>query len=399
MNRTIAMKIAVSVAAALLSLAALEAGVRVWGHMQAAQPSPQTAAELIRALPHGFIEGREIGNQMIVHNAAWFARHPAPAQVTSAYAGTSRTKVLRPQHFGIEGAVNGSGNSYNEISYGLLMQMEALRIQFPNLRTVHVEASLLLRQSARLRVAGDHYKYLPLLEALLPLRDALPGGQAFRAEVLAARKAGPKAPGRLALRAQRSSMRLANLFGAGGEKAIPVLQDEWMRDLLPNGERAAAAGPLRQRADWKPETTPDNAKVQRMRDIPGWKPWDGLFDLVALWGREHGIAIVLFQPPVRSDLYHFQLEYGLHDHVADLQRVARQYGVPFIDMDTPQLGYMDDWALFADEDHMDTCAGTVLLQGAIGEGVRQFRETGELLPAVPRARIATLQAARLGQCG
>ena len=32
-----------------------------------------------------------------------------------------------------------------------------------------------------------------------------------------------------------------------------------------------------------------------------WRYW------IALWGQEHHIEIVLFKPPVRSDLYRFQL--------------------------------------------------------------------------------------------
>lgn len=401
MQPPIPWKIAMSVAAALLSVAALEAGVRIWARVQAAGPPAPSPAALVEELSRATIGGREIGNQMIVHNTAWFAKHPAPAGVTSAYVGTSRTKPLRPERFGIEGAVNGAGNSYNEISYGLLLQMEALRLQFPKLATVYVESSLLLRRPARLVLEEDHYKYLPLLEALLPLRDALPGGEAFRRDVQAARENGPgRPPRRLALRSWRSSMRLSNAFGAGAEaKRIPVLQDEWLRGLRPNGERANEAGPRIPRHNWKPAVTPENVTVHRMREIPGWKPWDGLFDLIAMWGRRNGIQVVLFQPPVRSDLHRFQSAQGLADHVADLRRVAAGHAVPFIDLNVPSLGYMDDWSLFSDEDHLETCAGSTLLLAAIGEGARAFREKGDLLPVVPRERVEALHADRLRRCG
>lgn len=401
MQLSIPWKIAASAAAALLSVAALEAGVRIWVRAHAAAPSARSPAALIEELSRATIGGREIGNQMIVHNAAWFARHPAPAQVTSAYVGTSRSKPLRPERFGIEGAVNGAGNSYNEISYGLLLQMEALRLQFPNLATVYVESSFLLRRPARLVLEEDHHKYLPLLEALLPLRDELPGADAFRRDVQAARENGPgRLSRRLALRSWRSSMRLSNVFGAGHDaKRIPVLQDEWLRNLKPNGERAYDAGPRIPRHNWKPAVTPENITVHRMREIPGWKPWDGLFDLIARWGRKNRVQIVLFQPPVRADLHRFQSAQGLADHVADLRRVAAAYSVPFIDLNQPDLGYMDDWTLFSDEDHLETCAGSALLLGAIGEGAREFRENGTLLPVVPRARVEALHAERLRRCG
>lgn len=125
------------------------------------------------------IKGREIGNQMLVYNIALFSHHPDPESITSAFVGTSRSKVLRPQWFGLEGAANGSGNTYNEITYGALLQAEILRLRFPNIRTVYLEASLLLRRPDRLIVEEDHRKYLPLLESALPLRDGPPGGAEF----------------------------------------------------------------------------------------------------------------------------------------------------------------------------------------------------------------------------
>lgn len=391
-------KLAISLLAASFTLLLLESCVRFHGAYQRSQALPATVDELLQVLPRTRIQGREIGSQMLVHNVALFARHPAPASVTSAYVGTSRTKVLRPAWFGIDGAVNASGNGYNAVSYGLLMQIEALRLQFPGLRTVYVESSLLLRRSAHLQLEEDHLKYVALLEALLPLRDALPAGDSFRKEVESVRKGNLHRQGHLELLSHRSTIRISRAFHTEASRVLPVLEDKSISSLLSNGERSQLPGPAVAKPEQRPEIGRDNIKVQRLREIPSWKPWDGLFDMVALWGRQHGIQIVLYQPPVRADLHRYQLEYGLRDHVADLQRVAIQYSVPFIDLNRTGLGYSEDWSLFADEDHMETCPGIVLLQGGIEEGLRRFRLSGELLPAPARAEVEARYSGKFKAC-
>lgn len=391
-------KIAMSLLAAMLSLALLEGTVRTYHAQRSSQSLAATPESLVRSLPQAWIHGREIGSQMIVHNVALFARHATPSAVQRAYAGTSRTKVLRPAWFGIEDAVNASGNSYNEISYGLLIQLEAVRLQFANVRTVYVESSLLLRRPAGLHLHEDHLKYIALLDALLPLRDKLPGAEHFRREVKSARdrSGGGSAP--LQAVSQRSTIRISNALGVEATRSLPVLEDKWVSSLLPNGERAIEPGPALSRANQRLEIARDNIKIQRLREIPAWKPWDGLFDMVALWGRQHGIQIVLFQPPVRADLYRYKVEYGLADHVEDLQRVARQYGIPFIDLNRPGLGYIEDGSLFADEDHMETCPGVILLQGGIEEGLRRFHGSGDLLPSPTRSEVERRFGAKLMAC-
>lgn len=399
MTRRSALTLYLATAAVVLAVVAvLEVAVR------RAEAAGATVADsvpaMVSALGGASISGREIGNQMLVHNMALFLRHPSPALVDTAYVGTSRTKVLRPRWMGQDRAVNSSGNSYNEISYGLLLQAEVARLRFPGLKRVYVESSLLLRRPGRLILEPDHRKYLPLLESILPLRDRLPGGPAFRAEVEKARQSPQPRKWRLHLLAHRADMRLSGLLpGGGGQGSIPVTQDGLFRELDASGQRQATPPALIPKAQQRPEITNENVKVQRMRDIPGWAPWDGLFDLFALWGRAHGIEVVLFQPPVRSDLHRFQQESGLAAHVADLQRVSREHGIPFIDLNRPELGYMDQWALFSDEDHMETCAGVVLLHAALDGGLQKFRERGELLPAVGRDEARKLAAGKLRQCG
>lgn len=356
---------------------------------------------LLKELPHATISGREIGSQMLVHNVALFAAHPDPASVDAAFVGTSRTKVLRPGWMGLKHAVNASGNSYNEISYGLLLQAEVARLQFPNLRRVYLESSMLLRRPARLILEPDHRKYLPLLESLAPLRDQLPGAQKFREELARTRTEQTKPGWHLQLLAHRSDMRLSRLLPTGmaaPDGPIPVNQDILFRQLDANGQRKEDPPVLVPRDKQRPEILAENVKVQRLRDVADWAPWDGLFDLAAIWGRTHGIEIVLFQPPVRSDLYRRKIDMGLPAHVADLERVARQYGIPFIDLNRPELGYIDDWTLFSDEDHLETCIGVVLLQSALDVGYQQFKREGVLLPRPARAEIQRRSAQHLARC-
>jgi hypothetical protein len=387
-----------SALAALAAFLLVEGGVRL-SEAASRDRVPRDVPSTIASLTDATIEGREIGNQFLVHNLNLFARYPHPERVDTAYVGTSRTKVLRPAWMGQANAVNGSGNSYNEISYGLLLQAEVVRLRFPNVKRIYVESSLLLRRPGRLIVEPDHRKYLPLLQTLLPLRDQLPGADRFRAE-LARAEASPRPPNWPPhLVAHRPELRLSRLLPDAAQGArIPVTRDGLFQELDASGERKAPPLAVIPPEQQRPEITIDNVKVQRLRKIPEWAPWDGLFDMVALWGRLHGIEIVLFQPPVRSDLYRFQQQFGLAAHVADLQRVAKQYGIPFVDLDRPELGYMSDWALFSDEDHMETCAGVALLQTALTDGHGQFRERGVLLPAISREEAARLAAPRLRQC-
>jgi hypothetical protein len=387
-------------AAATAVVAALEWGVRV--HERAhSEVIAESVPAMMKQLQTARISGREIGNQMLVHNVALFSGHPDPGSVDTLYVGTSRTKVLRPVGGGHPKAVNASGNTYNEISYGLLLQAEAARLQFPSVRRVYFEASMLLRRPGRLVLEPDHRVYLPLLESLLPLRDDLPGADALRAEVVRAKQSPRGRKWRLHLLDHRSDMRLTALFGQAAEgsgKGIPVRQDPLFTQLDTSGQRLAAPGPRMPRERQAPEITNEHVKVQRLRNVAEWAPWDGLFDMVARWGRQHGIEVVLFQPPVRSDLYRFKHGMGMPAHVADLERVARQYDIPFIDLNRPELGYMADWSLFSDEDHMETCVGVVLLQSALEVGYQWFKREGTLLPRLELADVQRRSAVQLARC-
>lgn len=358
-----------------------------------------SVAELMEALPQMNISGREIGNQMLVQNVALFSQIQDPKEVTMGYVGTSRSKVIRPEHFGLKGAVVGAGNTYNEITYGLLLQAEILRLKFPNLKRVYFETSMLLRRPARLIVEEDHRKYIPLLRSLSPLcsPSANIPGCATVFESLNTVAKGNKKILRSELLTQRSNIRFSSLI-KNENNSIPVLSDPLLAGLNANGERKNLSVPLTAKANQVKEITNENVKVQRLRDINSYAPWDGLFDLIALWGKAHNIEIVLFQPPVRSDLYKYQLQYGLDKHTSDLRRVAEQYAIPFIDLNRPQQGFMEDWSIFSDEDHMETCVGSGLLTLALDEGYQEYLNTHTVMPDIRRSVLEEREKDRLSIC-
>lgn len=357
----------------------------------------ESVPSLISRLPKMHVNGREVGNQMLIHNVALFSRYPTPALVRVGYVGTSRSKVLRPEHFGLASAVVGAGNSYNEISYGLLLQAEILRLRFPHLRRVYFETSMLLRRPATLMLEEDHRKYLPLLKDLLPLILQLPMGRSFERGLSASQQQGAQKLWHRELLRNRASLRFSYLFSENKENMV-VLDDPLLAELKPNGERKSLSKALTPKVDQILPITNDHIKVQRLRSILSNAPWDGLFDLIALWGRKYGIEVIFFQPPVRSDLYRFQVEYGLGEHAADIERVSHEYAVPFFDLNRPELGYMNDWSLFSDEDHMETCLGSGLLTLALEEGYNRFRAVGERRPQVEKIQIESTYADRLNNC-
>lgn len=345
----------------------------------------QSVPDLMAALPNMTISGREMGNQLLIQNVTLFSQYPDPEEVTSGYVGTSRSKVLRPSQFGLPHAVVGAGNTYNEITYGLLLQAEILRLKFPNLKRMYVESSLLLRRPGKLIVESDHLKYFPLLKALAPLcskASDVPGCREVFAQAGKLTNAS-SLNWKPEMRRHRSEFRFSSLL-PGSQESMPVKADPLLGKLEANGEKKGQFRALTEKSEMLPEVTNDNVKVQRLRDISSNAPWDGLFDMFALWGRDHGIQIVLFQPPVRSDLYAYQIKYGLQQHVDDLLRVSTKYQIPFIDLDKPELGYMNDWSLFSDEDHMETCVGSGLLALALDAGANRFDQQHDLYPVIER---------------
>lgn len=346
----------------------------------------QSVPDLMAALPEMTISGRELGNQLLIQNVALFSKYPNPVEVASGYVGTSRSKVLRPSKLGIPHAIVGAGNTYNEITYGLLLQAEIVRLRFPNLKRVYVETSFLLRRPGRLVIEPDHIKYLPLLKSLAPLcSNDVPGCHRVFAEAGKLNN-DSTVSWKPEMRRHRGELRISSFFQHSQDSML-VKDDPLLTTLEANGEKKNLFRTLTEKKDLQPEVTNDNIKVQRLRDISSNAPWDGLFDMFALWGREHGIQIVMFQPPVRSDLYAYQVKYGLQQHVEDLQRISTKFRIPFIDLDKPELGYISDWSLFSDEDHLETCVGSGLLVLAIEKGVQRYEQHQELLPVIGRSMV------------
>lgn len=383
-----------TVVAVVSTFLALELGVR---HFTSAS---QKAKLLVQDMPQMHILGREIGNQFIVHNVAMFSKHPNPLSIETGYVGTSRSKVLRPEHFGVPASVVGAGNSYNEITYGLLLQAEILRLRFPNLKRVYFETSMLLRRPARLIVEEDHRKYLPLLRTLEPLCKQL----TVNAGCLQVFSDLNKLEGSYEteihseLLNRRGELRLTSLISEKKQDGIYVLEDPLLANLQVNGERKHLSRATISKNDQVQEITTDNIKVQRLRDILSYGAGDEVFDLIALWGNKHHIQVIFFQPPVRSDLYRYKLEYGLGQHVADIERISRKFSIPFINLNKPELGYMDDWSLFSDEDHLETCVGSGLLTLALEEGYKRFQIAHEIFPIIERQSLQSSQASKLMIC-
>lgn len=377
---------------------ALEFGVRHYA--SASEVTEKDITTLMSDMPKMHISGRELGNQMLVHNVALFSRYPVPSTIELGYVGTSRSKVLRPEQYGVPSAVVGASNSYNEITYGLLLQAEILRLRFPNLKRIYFETSMLLRRPDRLIVEEDHRKYLPLLSTLQPLCTQLPASigchQVFNELNKLQRRFEPKIYSELLKK--RGELRIVSLVSEKKQDGISVMDDPLLAGLQANGERKILARAAYSKKDQNAEITLNNVKVQRLRDVLSYGSGDGLFDLIALWGRKHNIEVIFFQPPVRSDLYRYKVEYGLMQHVADIERVSRTYGVPFIDLNRPELGYMDDWSLFSDEDHLETCIGSGLLTLALEEGYKRYHMGHEVFPKIERRRLQASQAMALKIC-
>lgn len=359
------------------------------------------ARSLMQILPTLPVKGRELEGQMLVHNAALFSQHPTPTKVTSGYVGTSRSKVLRPNHFGINSMVVGAGNTYGEISYGLLLQAEIIRLRFPNLKRVFFEASLLLRRPGRLILEEDHEKYLPLLMSIHPLCEELsspPACQNIFDQVDNIRN-GEKSLQHSELLPKRSTFKLSSLIleDQSDEIVLP-LDVPFMTKLQFDGERKDLSGTVFSDESKVVKISNDHIKVQRLREITSYGAGDRLFDLIALWGRAHNIEVVLFQPPVRADLYHYQLEYGLKSHIEDIERISKAYNIPFIDLNRPGLGFMEAWSLFSDEDHLETCMGSGLLTLALEDGYKSYKTDNILFPEIYRKNLNDKYAQELSVC-
>lgn len=359
---------------AVFSLIFIEITARIVKLNEQNNHPPISLVELLSTPQKIKIFHNEISNQTIVHNLFLFQSYPEPEEVEVAYVGTSRTKVFRPSWYGNRYAVVGAGNSYSEITYGLLLQAEILRRKFKNLKTVYIESSLLLRKPNRFFVEPDHEKYLPLLQSLLPIIKTVPLSEKIATQI--DRKShdynyptNPIFERGLEITKMRNQLKISELLNLSKNQGIAVHEDTWIKTLRPNGERNYLPSFETLFANQKPPIQSSHIKVQRLTGIQDSMPWDGLFEVIAEWGKVNKLNIVFFQPPVRSDLYAYQVELGLDLHNRELKRVAQKYGFSYINLNQPQLGYTKDWTLFSDEDHMETCKGVVLLHYALEQSI------------------------------
>jgi hypothetical protein len=362
-----------------------------------------TPAETLQTLASSTVSGREIDNRYTVVNIARLSRHPQPETVTTAFVGTSRTRLLRPELIGWQNAVISAGNSYNEISYSYLIEASFLKAQFPNLKYVFVETSLLNRQAPPpdFIVSSDHRKYLPLLVSAQKEIASKPSAKAISTFLSQQEKQSQPWQTLLdsELLQQQDRFKISTLLGLNEtQKTIPVVETDLFKQLNERGEQVDApltAGPSNAEArSSSPEIQAEDPKITRLVDIKSRYPWDEQFLALADWAKVNGVTVIFFQPPVRSDFYTFQEQYGVDMHRQEVAELAQASGLPFIDLNVRSLDYGNDWSLFSDADHMGSCKGSYLYPMALKLGFERWQK-GQLMPTVTRqeALQKTLKAA------
>lgn len=309
---------------------------------------------------------REKNNKFIKHNIYLLKNLEHPGSFRVALLGTSRTKALSPSRFGYKGYFNAGGNSYNEMTYGLLVDAEALYAYLPNLDKIYVEASLLQRRppAPQFIVEEDHKTYLHILKRFVDERRRLQGA-GFELFL----DSGQLTDFKFVLFEDRHKYILSKLLQEGGEESVAfeyIDDSSVFNNINSFGER------LRdydyENNNLKPAISSEHPKVQRLKDIPSNSPYDQVFAMLALWGEKRGVEVVFFQPPVRSDLQSFQMLYGLELHNSMLLDLSLKYGVKVINMNFQGNGYSERWNIFSDEDHLTTCLGNASLLSALEYG-------------------------------
>jgi hypothetical protein len=350
-----------------------------------------TTAETIQTLANASVAGREIDNRFTVTNIAKLSRHPHPDSITTAFLGTSRTKVLHPELINWQNAVVSAGNSYNEISYSYLIEASFLKQQFPNLKYVFVETSLLNRQEPppAFIVSPDHRKYLPFLVSLQKELAKTPSAKGI-ATLLAQQEAQSKSLKNglnSSLFTQRDRFRISTLLELNETQQTHLASEtEVFQQLNENGvqiQRSLTDGPSNEEARLNsPKIQADDPKITRLTHIKSYYPWDEQFTALVDWAKVKGVTLVFFQPPVRSDFYAFQVQYGIEMHRQAMIELAQDKQVPFIDLNVRSLNYIDDWSLFSDADHMGSCKSLYLYPLALQLGLERWQSQGQLLPSV-----------------
>lgn len=303
----------------------------------------------------------------IAVNNIWESRITNPENIAMVFMGTSRTKFVRPNAFFSLPAVIAGGNSYNEISYGLLLEAEVLRRRFPNARTFFIESSLLLRRGRGLYAEVDHLRYLDLFGEISPLVTELYSDSELK-------KFLEKANNQLKLWdlswvKESRSLKISTLLSNENEGAeFKKFLNGEIGSLTEHGEYPVPSETFSKIENLPPPLKEENPKVQRIANSSERIPGNGLFEIILKWALNNKIKVVFYEPPVRSDLYNFKVKFGVNKHKEDLISLVEKYSSHYLDLNFPQNGISDHWEFFSDEDHVNTCAGSYLYTKALIEG-------------------------------
>jgi len=361
-----AKKIAITVVLILSTLGTLEIFLR-YSEFKKDQRLISTFPELAHQSQGSSESLRETESRFIIHNIALFEKNKEHLKPTIAFIGTSRTKVLAPNAFLETPAIVAGGNSYNEITWGLLLQAEALRLQFPELKTFAFEASLLVRRPGTFSTEIDHKKYFFLLRSLVQQTPELASLVLIPADLRPTSFWPYLFSKKLRLFHQRRELKLAKMSSRKLDDKKVYLELNEMPKLTEFGEPRLFGEP---RGKEILAIAKDNPKVVRIIHNKEFIPGDKLFEAIALWSEAHDVRAIFFVPPLHRKFYEIKLAYGLDKHIADLSLIAKKYDIPIVNFLNPELGWIDSLDLFSDEDHMATCQGSYRFSKAMIEAAQ-----------------------------
>jgi len=223
------------------------------------------------------ISSRELDNRFIKHNIHLLQTLKDKENYDVALIGTSRTKVLSSSRFGHMNYFNSAGNSYNEITYGLLVEAEALYEHLPRLTKIYVEASMLLRRPgpSEYTVEKDHLTYLPILKRFSLIRSGFPG-VGFKSFLN--RKSGTGLY--LKLFDERDKYIASSLLFGDQEVAPELISSSKVFDDI-TGFGEYKSNFSFENSDPKAVINIGNPKVQRIKDVASYESFDYLFEMIA----------------------------------------------------------------------------------------------------------------------
>ena len=373
----------ITIVVTLLLLVIVEAFLRVSVNDPLVNPFV-AKTNLYQEILNAPLQEKEKDNRFIKHNIFLLEKLEHKDKISLGFVGTSRTKVLQPNRFGIVNAFNSASNSYNEITYGLLLEAIVLRNYLPNLKKIYVESSLLLRRPAAPNyiVEKEHQIYRPLLRSLFSLRKSFPQFESFQTFV-----AGNKNKKfELMIFTEANRLTIAELLGIGESSAsLNVGQASVLKKLNTLGEYKAELSFKNDSP--KPAINVDNPRVSRIKEVMTFKPFDYLFEMFTAWSKDENIEIVFFQPPVRSDMQSFQYKYGLEYHNSQLKIMAEEKSVKVVNLNFKGTGYSEEWEIFSDEDHLGTCIGNAIFFTALLHGEQEIDESGNFYQEVSKSDV------------